>query len=88
MDLLALDESHVIVDLPMTIGCTVLHCPIIYLELPLDGNTRPSSFRDPIFGKTSKCLEYWKGVLFSLGSQVIILGACLSSIPPYLFVLV
>ena len=55
----------------------------MYLGVPLGGNPRSVSFWDPVVEKIPKRLGNWKGAYFSLGSQITLIQACLSSIPLY-----
>ena len=66
-----------------SVGCQILEWPLVYLGVPLGGNPRSVSFWDPVVEKISKLFGNWKGAYFSLGNQITLIKACLSSIPLY-----
>lgn len=64
-------------------GCNVGDIPFVYLGVPIGGSRLLSKHWDFLCSKVEKRLDAWKGGNLSSGGKLVLVKACLESIPTY-----
>lgn len=77
-------EEEEINSLAQIFGCKNGNLPITYLGVPLHHSKLRKEDLQPVIDKIIKRVAGWRGRLFSYGGRIILIRACLASIPIYL----
>lgn len=77
-------EEEEINSLSQIFGCKQSNLPIIYLGVPLHHSKLRKEDLQPVIDKVIKRVAGWRGRLLSYGGRIILIRACLASIPIYL----
>ena len=77
-----LDQNH-LSRLALLLECKASDWPILYLGLPLGGNSTACGFCDPVIERISRRLDGWQKAYFSFGGRITLNHSCLSHIPNY-----
>ena len=65
------------------LDCKVFDWSILYLGLPLVGNSKACGFWDLLIERLSRRLDGWKKTYLSFGGRITLIHSCLSHIPSY-----
>ena len=65
------------------LDCKVFYWPILYLGLPLVGNSKACGFWDPVIEKILWRLDGWQKAYLYFGVRITLIHLCLSHIPNY-----